>query len=72
LLCVLQAATLAGNAAAAGPAGEFATLLKDSRVTAALQALREDDAVTLREQIAITQILAPPFMEATRAKDYAH
>jgi acetylornithine deacetylase/succinyl-diaminopimelate desuccinylase-like protein len=71
LLCAFLAATLAGNAAAAGTADDFTALVNNSRVTASLRYLREDDAATLREQVAITQIPAPPFMEATRAKDYA-
>jgi tripeptide aminopeptidase len=58
----------------AGPvfsADAFGPLLKDARVKAALQGLRDDDERTLREQIEITQVAAPPFMEATRARDFA-
>lgn len=61
---------IAGHAVAAG-ADDLATLLKDKRVVASLKYLRDDDAATLREQVAITQIPAPPFKEATRAQDYA-
>ncbi len=52
-------------------AGVFSPLLDDARVKSALVYLRNDDAQTLREQIAITQIPAPPFKEAVRARDYA-
>jgi tripeptide aminopeptidase len=58
-----------GHAAAA--ADVYAGLMKDARVKTALQYLRDDDTHTLEEQIAITQIPAPPFLETTRAKDYA-
>ncbi len=52
-------------------AGEFESLLADSRVESALRLLRDDDARTLAEQIAITQIPAPPFKESVRAQDFA-
>jgi tripeptide aminopeptidase len=65
---VLIAVLGAGQAVAADV---FVALMKDARVKSALQYLRDDDARTLEEQIAITGIPAPPFLEATRAKDYA-
>jgi tripeptide aminopeptidase len=68
-LAILSLAWLCANPAVAADA--FAALMKDTRVKTALQYLRDDDAHTLEEQIAITQIPAPPFLEATRAKDYA-
>ncbi|WNV10891.1 M20/M25/M40 family metallo-hydrolase [Tardiphaga sp. 709] len=42
------------------------TLLSDSRVMAALEAIKADDARTLKEQIRITEIPAPPFKENVR------
>lgn len=68
LALVLSGLVFAGHAAAADV---FADVMKDPRVKASLQYLRDDDARTLDEQIAITQIPAPPFMETTRAQDYA-
>jgi tripeptide aminopeptidase len=68
LTIVLLALLCAGQAAAADV---FAALMKDTRVKTALQYLRDDDAHTLEEQIALTHIPAPPFLEAVRAKDYA-
>ncbi len=58
-------------AAPAFAAGEFEPLTADSRVKSALQFLRDDDARTLAEQIAITQLPAPPFKETVRAQDFA-
>jgi tripeptide aminopeptidase len=49
----------------------YAALMASSRVKAALQALRDDDARTLREQIELTQIPSPPHGEAPRAADFA-
>jgi acetylornithine deacetylase/succinyl-diaminopimelate desuccinylase-like protein len=51
--------------------GGFTKLTKQPAVRVALQHLREDDARTLAEQIAITQIPAPPFKEQARAQDFA-
>jgi tripeptide aminopeptidase len=65
---LIAGALLAGQATAADV---FANLMKDSRVKASLQYLRDDDARALEEQIAITQIPAPPFMESTRGQDFA-
>jgi acetylornithine deacetylase/succinyl-diaminopimelate desuccinylase-like protein len=58
----------AGQAVAADA---FAGLMKDPGVKSSLQFLRDDDARTLEEQIAITQIPAPPYLETTRGQDYA-
>lgn len=55
--------------AAADP--HAARLAKLPAVQTALQMLREDDARTLQEQIAITQIPAPPYKESLRAQDFA-
>jgi acetylornithine deacetylase/succinyl-diaminopimelate desuccinylase-like protein len=46
-------------------------LSADARVKSALQYLRDDDARSLREQIELTQIPAPPFKESVRAADFA-
>lgn len=40
-------------------------------VTAALQAIRQDEALTLADQIALCEVEAPPFGEAVRAADFA-
>ena len=50
---------------------DFPRLMRHSAVKSALQYLREDDARTLEEQIALTQIPAPPFRESVRAEDFA-
>lgn len=42
------------------------TVLSNSRVMAALDAIKADDARTLKEQIRITEIPAPPFKENLR------
>ena len=49
----------------------FSRLKRQPAVKAALQFVRDDDARTLEEQIAITQIPAPPFKESVRAQDFA-
>jgi tripeptide aminopeptidase len=58
---------------AAAPADDRAVsqLARQATVKSALAYLREDDARTLEEQIAITQIPAPPFKESVRAQDFA-
>lgn len=55
----------------AARADEFDRLKQHPRVAAALAYLHADDARTLAEQVAITQIPAPPFQEAARAADFA-
>jgi acetylornithine deacetylase/succinyl-diaminopimelate desuccinylase-like protein len=67
---------LLGVAAAAGAQVQtqdrsYAKLVRHAPIKAALDALRADDARTLQEQIAITQIPAPPFKESVRAADFA-
>ena len=49
----------------------FAKLERHSAVKAAMQFVRQEDTRTLEEQIALTQIPAPPFKEAVRAQDFA-
>lgn len=46
-------------------------LLKDARIQAALEQIKREDERTLREQIEIAQIEAPPFNEEVRARNYA-
>ncbi len=58
-------------AAAPAPDQAVAQLAKQASVKSALQYLRDDDARTLEEQIAITHIPAPPFKESVRAQDFA-
>lgn len=43
-------------------------LLRDARVKQALERIKADDELTLREQIEISETPAPPFKEAVRAK----
>jgi acetylornithine deacetylase/succinyl-diaminopimelate desuccinylase-like protein len=45
-------------------------LAKNSRVRAALAQIHSEDGQTLREQIEIAEIPAPPFQETARAKDF--
>jgi tripeptide aminopeptidase len=68
LLPVLLGALLAVPAVGADG---FGPLLGNARVQASLQFLRADDARTLEEQIAITQIPAPTSAESVRAQDFA-
>lgn len=48
----------------------FQQLLGNSRVQRGLQRIRDREADTLAEQIRLTEIPAPPFMEAERAEDF--
>lgn len=64
----LASLLLAGTAAAADP--NYARLLRQGPVKAALKYLSDDDARTLQEQISLAQIPAPPFKETTRARDF--
>ena len=48
----------------------FQRIAADSRVTVALQAMADNEAETIAEQIRITEIPAPPFMEQVRAEYY--
>lgn len=49
----------------------YSQLLRQPAVKKALQFLRDDDARTLEDQIAITHLPAPPFKEQARANDFA-
>lgn len=51
-------------------ADNAALLIKQPRVKAAIEQIRAEDALTLREQIEIAEIPAPPFEETARAQDY--
>lgn len=62
------AASADGGLAAARDSRQ--SVMSDARVQAALAQIKKDDAATLREQMEIAQIPAPPFKEAVRAKDY--
>lgn len=66
----LVSITLLVLAAAAQADTSTSALLGDSRVKAALAKVKDEDARTLREQIEISQIPAPPYKEAARAQDY--
>ena len=46
-------------------------LLQDPAVKAAVQAARDDEALTIEDQVRLCEIPAPPFKEAARAKAYA-
>lgn len=48
----------------------YETLLGNERVSGALAAIKAGDEQTLREQIDIAQIPAPPFKEQVRARDF--
>ena len=65
----LASLLLAGTAAAADR--DYAKLLRQGPVKAAMKSLRDDDARTLQEQIALAQVPAPPFKESARAQDFA-
>jgi len=69
LLASWASLIIAGAVAAADPA--YSKLLRQAPVKAAMKFLRDDDARTLREQIELAQIPAPPFKETVRAKDFA-
>ena len=48
----------------------FQTLHGDSRVSSGLRLLQENEPETLAEQVRLTEIPAPPFMESVRADYY--
>ena len=50
--------------------GVFAKLNAHPAVKKALEFIRSDDERTLKDQIELTEIPAPPFKEAVRAADY--
>ena len=45
-------------------------LVASDVVKAAIEAVKRDDEKTLADQIAITEVEAPPFHEEVRAKDF--
>lgn len=49
---------------------QFNAVFSDPRVQAALQSIQEREAQTVEEQLEITEIPAPPFMEERRAEYY--
>lgn len=51
--------------------GEVAALVTNARVQRAASYIEQADATALRELIMLTQIAAPPFKEAERARKYA-
>ena len=73
ILLLFLAATAQANGKAHDQAHDqdVEQLARQSAVKSALQFLRDDDARTLEEQIAITHIPAPPFKESVRAQDFA-
>lgn len=54
----------------ADTAETFQQLMADTRVRRSLQQLQDREPDTIAEQIRITEIPAPPFMEEKRAEDY--
>jgi acetylornithine deacetylase/succinyl-diaminopimelate desuccinylase-like protein len=66
----LAFATLAFIAGTAQAADAPATLVRHAGVKQALERIKADDALTLREQIEIAETPAPPFKESVRAQDY--
>ena len=54
----------------ANTASAYQTLRANERVSKALDQIKADAANTLREQIEIAEIPAPPFKEQVRARDY--
>ena len=71
ILALLLLAAMAMSGSRVIAADDPGLLPKIPSVKSALAQLRADDARTLREQIEITQIPAPPFKEQVRAADYA-
>lgn len=73
ILCFSLAFAWATSLAAAASATDrdFRKLMSQPAVKSALAYLREDDARTLEEQIALAQVPAPPFKESVRAEDFA-
>ena len=76
-----QTALLAWTAAAGEPQRacprndtyciEMERIVGNARVRRAVAFFEQTDAAALREHIALTQVAAPPFKEAERAKRYA-
>jgi tripeptide aminopeptidase len=65
------AQTLRCDAAADAACAEVARLAADPRVERALRFIVEDDARTVRDLIALTEVPAPPFQEEERGRVYA-
>lgn len=60
-----------GPVAIAGATGDtFEQLLSDTRVQRSLEQIQDREPDTIAEQIRLTEIPAPPFMEEERAEDY--
>ena len=70
---VAAALLLAGLAVSAGSqgTGEVGQLLEQPAVRAALETSRAGESVTVRDQIALCEVPAPPFKEEARARAYA-
>ena len=49
---------------------QLQVVLADPTVQAAMQRIQERESLTVEEQLAITEIAAPPFQEKRRADDY--
>jgi tripeptide aminopeptidase len=64
--------TLVALASGAASAAEAPAdkLVRNTRVKQALDRIKSDDALTLREQIELAEIPAPPFKESARAQEY--
>ncbi|WP_083511428.1 M20/M25/M40 family metallo-hydrolase [Alicyclobacillus acidiphilus] len=60
----------ASTAFTAFTAAAFEKMLRDERVRRAMAVIEADDERTLREQIELTQIPAPPFQEKVRGEAY--
>lgn len=72
-LALLPASVLAQSGPVSvsdGVAAVFQTMRDDVRVQRVLQQLQESEPETLAEQIRLTEIAAPPFMEQVRAEYY--
>lgn len=68
---VAVAQTSVGPVAIDAPVAEqFQSVAADSRVVAALAAMEQNEPETIAEQIRLTEIPAPPFMEDVRAQYY--
>ena len=49
---------------------QFNAVLSDPRVQKGLQLVQQREPLTVEEQLEITEIPAPPFMEQRRAEDF--
>jgi acetylornithine deacetylase/succinyl-diaminopimelate desuccinylase-like protein len=69
---VPRALALVALIAIAAPVGAQTqdTPAEDPRIRAALQTIRDDNAWTMEQQVALCEIPAPPFGEAKRAAEY--